>query len=59
MMHFMNGQLTSLLIDDDPKSTNNETGMFALEMELPTLLQMKNSRADPACVSLFRRSVKA
>ena len=42
LMHFMNGQLTSLLIDDDPKSSNNQSGMFALEMELPTLLQMKN-----------------
>jgi hypothetical protein len=28
MMHFINGQLTSVLIDDDPASSNNWSGLF-------------------------------
>ena len=33
MMHFMNGQLMAVFIDDDPKSINNQAGLIGFEIE--------------------------
>lgn len=33
MMHIMNGQLMAVLIDDDPKSVNNQAGLIGFEIE--------------------------
>jgi len=32
-MHIINGQLMAVMIDDDPKSSNNESGKIGIEME--------------------------
>jgi hypothetical protein len=32
-MHILNGQLMAVLIDDDPKSSNNQSGLFGIELE--------------------------
>jgi hypothetical protein len=33
MMHFLNGQLMAVLVDDDPASSNNVAGLFGLQVE--------------------------
>ena len=33
MMHFLNGQLMAVLVDDDPASSNNVSGLFGLQIE--------------------------
>jgi len=33
IMHILNGQLMAVLVDDDPKSTNNVSGLFGLQIE--------------------------
>jgi len=33
MMHFMNGQLMAIFIDDNPDSVNNQAGMIGFEIE--------------------------
>jgi hypothetical protein len=42
MMHFINGQLTSVLVDDDPASSNNWSGFFGFEIENTTRFEAKN-----------------
>lgn len=42
VMHFINGQLTSILIDDDPASSNNWSGFFGFEIENTTRFEAKN-----------------
>jgi hypothetical protein len=42
MMHFINGQLTSVLVDDDPASSNNASGFFGFEIENTTRFEAKN-----------------
>lgn len=42
VMHFINGQLTSVLIDDDPASSNNLSGFFGFEIENTTRFEAKN-----------------
>jgi len=42
VMHFINGQLTSVLIDDDPASSNNWSGFFGFEIENTTRFEAKN-----------------
>jgi hypothetical protein len=32
-IHILNGQLMAVLIDDDPKSSNNQSGLFGIELE--------------------------
>jgi hypothetical protein len=41
-MHFINGQLTSILVDDDPTSSNNWSGFFGFEIENTTRFEAKN-----------------
>jgi len=33
ILHILNGQLMAVLVDDDPKSTNNVSGLFGLQIE--------------------------
>jgi hypothetical protein len=33
IMHILNGQLMAVLVDDDPNSTNNVSGLFGLQIE--------------------------
>ena len=42
VMHFINGQLTSVLVDDDPASSNNWSGFFGFEIENTTRFEAKN-----------------
>jgi len=42
VMHFINGQLTSVLVDDDPASSNNGSGYFGFEIENTTRFEAKN-----------------
>lgn len=42
VMHFINGQLTSVLVDDDPDSSNNWSGFFGFEIENTTRFEAKN-----------------
>jgi hypothetical protein len=42
VMHFINGQLTSVLVDDDPASSNSWSGFFGFEIENTTRFEAKN-----------------
>jgi hypothetical protein len=33
ILHILNGRLMAVLVDDDPKSTNNDSGLFGLQIE--------------------------
>jgi hypothetical protein len=41
-LHILNGQLMAVLIDDDPKSTNQLPGLFGLEIEGITKVSARN-----------------
>ena len=43
VMHFINGQLMALLVDDDPKSPENGSGLIGLQIEgLPARVAFRN-----------------
>jgi len=41
-LHIINGQLMAVLIDDDPKSTNQLPGLFGIEIENVTKVSARN-----------------
>jgi hypothetical protein len=41
-VHIINGQLMALMIDDDPASSNNQPGMFGIEIEATTKVSVRN-----------------
>ncbi len=41
-IHIVNGQLMAVLVDDDPTSSNNEPGLFGIEIESITKLFVRN-----------------
>ncbi len=41
-IHIVNGQLMSVMIDDDPNSSNNQPGIFGIEIEATTKVSMRN-----------------
>jgi hypothetical protein len=41
-IHIVNGQLMAVLVDDDPASSNNQPGLFGLEIEAITKLYVRN-----------------
>ena len=41
-MHIVNGQLMAVLVDDDPASSNNQAGLFGIEIEAITKLFVRN-----------------
>jgi hypothetical protein len=41
-LHIVNGQLMSVMIDDDPASSNNQSGLFGIEIEATTKVSVRN-----------------
>ncbi|HEY3853697.1 MAG TPA: DUF1080 domain-containing protein [Verrucomicrobiae bacterium] len=41
-IHIMNGQIMAVLVDDDPASSNNQSGYFGIEIESITKLYVRN-----------------
>jgi hypothetical protein len=41
-VHVVNGQLMAVMIDDDPTSSNNQPGMFGIEIEATTRVSVRN-----------------
>ena len=41
-VHIVNGQLMAVMIDDDPGSSNNQPGMFGIEIEATTRVSVRN-----------------
>ena len=41
-IHIVNGQVMAVLIDDDPDSSNNQSGLFGIEIESITKLYARN-----------------
>jgi Domain of Unknown Function (DUF1080) len=41
-LHIVNGQLMAAMIDDDPSSSNNQPGLFGIEIEATTKVSVRN-----------------
>lgn len=41
-IHIVNGQVMAVLVDDDPKSSNNRPGLFGIELESIAQLYVRN-----------------
>ena len=41
-LHIVNGQLMAAMIDDDPASSNNQSGLFGIELEAITRVSVRN-----------------
>src|SRR4051794_19988455 len=41
-LHIINGQLMAVMIDDDPSSSNNQPGLFGIEIETTTKVSVRN-----------------
>ena len=41
-IHIVNGQLMSVMVDDDPDSSNNWSGQFGIEIEATTKVSVRN-----------------
>jgi 3-keto-disaccharide hydrolase len=41
-VHIVNGQLMAVMIDDDPESSNNQPGLFGIEIEATTRVSVRN-----------------
>ena len=41
-VHIVNGQLMAVMIDDDPESSNNQPGLFGIEIEATTKVSVRN-----------------
>jgi hypothetical protein len=41
-LHIVNGQLMAAMIDDDPSSSNNQPGLFGIEIEATTKVFVRN-----------------
>jgi len=42
LIHVVNGQVMAVLVDDDPASSNNQSGLFGIEIEATTKLYVRN-----------------
>jgi hypothetical protein len=43
ILHILNGQLMAVLVDDDPASSNNISGLFGLQIEgVPCKVSFRN-----------------
>jgi hypothetical protein len=42
LIHIVNGQVMGVLVDDDPASSNNQSGLFGIEIEATTKLYVRN-----------------
>jgi hypothetical protein len=41
-IHIVNGQLMAVMVDDDPESSNNQSGIFGIEIEATTRVSVRN-----------------
>jgi len=41
-IHIVNGQLMAVMVDDDPNSSNNQSGLFGIEIEATTKVSVRN-----------------
>ncbi len=41
-VHIINGQVMAVMIDDDPASSNNQSGLFGIEIEATTKVSVRN-----------------
>ncbi len=41
-IHIVNGQLMAVMVDDDPESSNNQAGIFGIEIEATTKVSVRN-----------------
>ncbi len=41
-IHIVNGQLMAVMVDDDPQSSNNQSGIFGIEIEATTKVSVRN-----------------
>lgn len=41
-IHILNGHLMAVMIDDDPNSSNNQSGLFGIEIEATTKVSVRN-----------------
>ena len=41
-IHIVNGQLMAVMVDDDPNSSNNQPGLFGIEIEATTKVSVRN-----------------
>ena len=41
-IHIVNGQLMAVMVDDDPSSSNNQSGLFGIEIEAVTKVSVRN-----------------
>ena len=41
-IHILNGQLMAVMVDDDPESSNNQSGLFGIEIEATTKVSVRN-----------------
>jgi hypothetical protein len=41
-LHIVNGQLMAVMVDDDPESSNNQPGIFGIEIEATTKVFVRN-----------------
>lgn len=41
-VHIVNGQLMAVMVDDDPASSNNQPGLFGIEIEATTKVSVRN-----------------
>jgi hypothetical protein len=41
-IHIVNGQLMAVMVDDDPESSNNQSGIFGMEIEATTKVSVRN-----------------
>ncbi|HLK62734.1 MAG TPA: DUF1080 domain-containing protein [Bryobacteraceae bacterium] len=41
-LHIVNGQLMAVMVDDDPDSSNNQSGIFGIEIEATTKVSVRN-----------------
>ncbi len=41
-IHIVNGQLMAVMVDDDPESSNNQPGLFGIEIEATTKVSVRN-----------------
>ena len=71
-IHIMNGQLMAVYVDDDPTSSNNQSGFIGIELEqVPTKVSVRNiwikklpmlcfcRRGSTACPRFHRRKLEA
>jgi hypothetical protein len=42
MIQILNGQLMAVMVDDDPNSSNNQPGLFGIEIEATTKVSVRN-----------------